>query len=81
MTARMLTLAALLALVAVPVVAQVGHPAKGSWSGYWGPSEAAKKRVLLLLDWQDNEIVGTINPGPNARADREGRRSTSTLGR
>src|SRR5687768_8678569 len=69
MTARMLTLAGLLTLaatVAAPVVGQVGHPAKGSWSGYWGPSEAAKKRVLFLLDWQNNEIVGTINPGPNA---------------
>ena len=46
--------------------AQSGHPAKGSWSGYWGPSEAQKRRILLVLDWQNNEIVGTINPGPNA---------------
>jgi hypothetical protein len=66
MNARTLTLAALLAMVAAPLCAQTGHPAKGSWSGYWGPSEAAKKRVLLLLDWRDNEIVGTINPGANA---------------
>jgi hypothetical protein len=47
-------------------LAQVGHPAKGSWSGYWGTSDATKKRILLLLDWRNNEIVGTINPGPNA---------------
>jgi hypothetical protein len=53
-------------VLALPAAAQVGHPAKGSWSGYWGPSEAQKKRILLLLDWRDNEIVGTINPGPNA---------------
>jgi hypothetical protein len=67
MISRMLTLLCLLAtVVAAPVTAQVGHPAKGSWSGYWGPSEAAKKRILLLLDWKNNEIVGTINPGPNA---------------
>ena len=68
MTARMLTFSGLLALtlIAAPSTAQVGHPAKGSWSGYWGPSEAAKKRILLVLDWQNNEIVGTINPGPNA---------------
>ena len=44
--------------------AQVGHPAKGSWSGYWGTSNETKNRILLLLDWVDNEIVGTINPGP-----------------
>jgi hypothetical protein len=45
--------------------AQVGHPAKGSWSGYWGTSDATKNRMLLLLDWKNREIVGTINPGPN----------------
>lgn len=45
------------------VAAQVGHPAKGSWSGYWGTSDADKHRVLLLLDWRNREIVGTINPG------------------
>jgi len=46
-------------------VGQAGHPVKGSWSGYWGPSEAQKRRILLVLDWKNNEIVGTINPGPN----------------
>ena len=39
---------------------------KGSWSGYWGPSEAEKHRILMMLDWQNNEIVGTFNPGPSA---------------
>lgn len=46
-------------------IAQVGHPAKGSWSGYWGTSDADKHRVLLLLDWRNRQITGTINPGPN----------------
>jgi hypothetical protein len=50
--------------VALPAAAQVGHPAKGSWSGYWGTSPDHKTRILLLLDWVDNQIVGTINPGP-----------------
>lgn len=50
----------------VPALAQVGHPAKGSWSGYWGPTRTDQRRILLLLDWRNNEIVGTINPGPNA---------------
>ena len=45
--------------------AQVGHPAKGSWSGYWGTSDAAKRRILLVLDWRDRQITGVINPGPN----------------
>lgn len=57
------TFLALLAL-ATTAVAQVGHPVKGSWSGYWGTSDATKKRILLLLDWESKEVVGTINPGP-----------------
>jgi hypothetical protein len=51
--------------VAVPAWSQVGHPAKGSWSGYWGPDESEQRRMLLLLDWADNRISGTINPGRN----------------
>jgi hypothetical protein len=67
MSWRTAKLGGLLCIVlAWPAVAQVGHPVKGSWSGYWGPSDAQKQRILLLLDWRDNEIVGTINPGPNA---------------
>jgi hypothetical protein len=46
-------------------LAQVGHPAKGSWSGYWGTSDASKRRILLVLDWRDQKIIGVINPGPN----------------
>jgi len=57
---------ALLAAAAMPVVAQVGHPAKGSWIGYWGTSEQDRNRMLLLLDWENRQIVGTINPGRNA---------------
>jgi hypothetical protein len=53
------------AALAVAAVAQVGHPAKGSWSGYWGTSDASKRRILLLLDWRDRQITGVINPGPS----------------
>lgn len=62
-----LSVVALLA-AAVPAIAQVGHPAKGSWIGYWGTSEDDRNRILLLLDWQDRQLVGTINPGRNAVA-------------
>jgi hypothetical protein len=54
------------AALAVPATAQVGHPAKGSWIGYWGPSDDEQRRILVLLDWEDREIVGTVNPGRNA---------------
>ncbi|MDE0004727.1 MAG: hypothetical protein OXQ29_18710 [Rhodospirillaceae bacterium] len=58
-------------LAAAPIWAQLGHPAKGAWSGYWGPGESGQRRVLLLLEWIDNEITGVINPGRNgAQIDR-----------
>jgi len=57
---------ALLAAAAMPALAQVGHPAKGSWIGYWGTSEADRNRILLLLDWENRQLVGVINPGRNA---------------
>lgn len=60
-----LVLGALLALAALPASPQVGHPAKGSWLGFWGPSDDERRRMLLLLDWEDRQVVGTINPGPN----------------
>ena len=50
---------------ALPVLAQTGHPAKGSWLGYWGPDADDQRRLRLVLDWDDRKIVGTINPGRN----------------
>lgn len=49
-----------------PLLAQAGHPLKGSWSGDWGTSPDNRNRVLLVLDWANNEITGVINPGRNA---------------
>ena len=45
---------------------QLGHPAKGSWSGYWEYSSTERRRALVVLDWVDNEITGVINPGRSA---------------
>jgi hypothetical protein len=47
-------------------VAQVGHPAKGSWLGYYGPNDDNLQRMRLLIDWDNRELEGTINPGRNA---------------
>ena len=49
-----------------PVFSQTGHPAKGSWIGFWGPSEKEQRRLVLNIEWQDNQVVGVINPGPKA---------------
>jgi hypothetical protein len=70
MTAKIFRLSILLVglAAAIPAVSQVGHPAKGSWSGYWGPSETDQRRMLLLLNWEDNRVGGTINPGRNGVA-------------
>lgn len=61
-TFRLLAVAAGL-VVTLPALSQTGYPAKGSWSGYWGPSKDEQHRMLLVMDWVDNKIVGTINPG------------------
>ena len=45
---------------------QVGHPAKGSWLGYWGPEQKVQRRLVLDLDWREQAVTGVINPGPNA---------------
>jgi hypothetical protein len=63
---RKLVLGFASALVVLPALAQVGHPAKGSWLGFWGPSETERRRILLDLDWRNRQVIGTINPGPNA---------------
>ena len=53
-------------LIAGTVVAQFGHPLKGTWSGDWGTGKDTRHRVLLELNWNGKEITGTINPGPDA---------------
>jgi hypothetical protein len=53
------------ALIAGPSGAQTGHPAKGTWLGYWGPDTDTQRRVVLLLDWEARQVVGEINPGPS----------------
>jgi hypothetical protein len=57
-----LFVATMLALPAA-ALAQFGHPLKGQWSGQWGK---ANQRLLLDLDWDGKDIVGSINPGANA---------------
>ncbi len=52
--------------LATLALAQTGHPAKGTWLGHWGPSESEQRRVVILLDWRDLALGGTLNPGPRA---------------
>ena len=64
----MRTLVVALALSALcaagaPVVAQEGHPLKGSWTGTWEGNSVHGNSVLLVLDWNGKAITGTVNPG------------------
>jgi hypothetical protein len=66
MAARVLLIGVLASLVAVlPLVGQEGHPLTGSWHGSWTPAEG-RKPVMIYMKYDGDNIVGTINPGPNS---------------
>ena len=53
-------------MLALPALAQEGHPMAGSWVGDYGPTKVQRTRVVVLMDWTGKELVVTINPGPTA---------------
>jgi len=63
MRAFFFVVALCVASLAVPAVAQEGHPLKGSWIGTWGPSQNHADDVLVVLKWDGKALTGTINPG------------------
>src|SRR6266404_5905856 len=68
MLSRIVRLGSFLACLAIalPVLAQFGHPLKGSWSGEWWLKKGDENRILLDFSWDGKELKGTLNPGPNA---------------
>ena len=70
---QLVALVACLAL-AVPALAQFGHPLKGSWSGEWRENASTEHRILLEFKWEGKygvnpeggTLSGTLNPGPDA---------------
>ena len=46
-----------------PVMAQEGHPLKGSWLGTWAGNTIHSPDIVLVLDWDGKAISGMINPG------------------
>jgi hypothetical protein len=64
MLARLLTFLAAIGLSTM-LMAQTGHPAKGSWSGYLTPSSGEQARTRLLINAHDGELSGDVNPGRN----------------
>jgi hypothetical protein len=59
---RMLALGLTLGLVSF-VSAQEGHPVKGSWIGEWEGNTTHGESVLMVMNWDGEEITGIINPG------------------
>ncbi len=61
------TSAVLLALACLAgplaVVAQEGHPLKGSWLGTWAGNKTHSPDVIVVLNWDGKNITGMINPG------------------
>jgi len=53
------------ALITASALAQEGHPAKGTWVGFWGPTEAPT-RLVIVMDYDGKNLSGSVNPGPNA---------------
>ena len=53
-------------LAATTAAAQEGHPAKGTWVGFWGPTQTAQSRIVLVIDHDGKTMSGVYQPGPNA---------------
>jgi hypothetical protein len=52
-----------LGVMSATATAQEGHPLKGSWIGEWSGNSAHGDFVLLVMDWNGEEVTGMINPG------------------
>jgi hypothetical protein len=67
---RLALFAAVLSL-GVLASAQEGHPLKGSWAGDWGSTANQRNPLLIVMDF-NGKITGTINPGTDNIAIRNG---------
>jgi len=52
--------------MAMPGLAQEGHPLTGTWTGDWGPNATQRNHVTIVMNWDGSNITGTINPGPDS---------------
>lgn len=59
--------AAIAVMSSLQVVAQEGHPLKGTWYGDFGSTPAGPRRDLtVVMNWDGTTISGTVNPGKTA---------------
>ena len=74
MRKKCLFLVGLIVCVALPALAQFGHPLKGSWSGEWRENASTEHRLLLEFNWvgkynsnpEGGSLSGTLNPGTDS---------------
>src|SRR3954462_8744407 len=52
-------------LCAASAPAQEGHPARGVWVGYWGPTSTAQNHIVVVMDHDGKNMSGVFNLGPN----------------
>ena len=50
-------------LLAPWLIAQEGHPLKGTWHGSWGVNAQDRTPVTLVMDWDGKSVTGIMNPG------------------
>ena len=55
-------------LLSYVLVAQEGHPLKGTWHGSWGVNAAERTPVTLVMDWDGASVTGIMNPGARSTA-------------
>src|SRR5947207_670525 len=60
---QIFSLCVCLIAIAVPVLAQEGHPLVGSWHGDRGSGPAGRTDVTLIMDWDGAALTGIVNPG------------------
>ncbi len=56
----------ILLLLALPLLAQEGHPLVGTWHGNYGANAKDRTDVTVVLTWDGKNIGGMINPGPDS---------------
>jgi len=49
----------------IPILAQEGHPLTGSWHGALTPG-GKRTPVMIYMKYDGKNVVGAINPGPQA---------------
>lgn len=47
-------------------LAQEGHPLTGTWSGDSSVTGTERHHLTIVMDWDGDNLTGTINPGPDA---------------